>query len=342
MARKWNSCAIPFLSPASLIIYHKHYFYDILLYMALLSYLQNEHILKRLKIVHGIIILAAVLFFIILHVLGLQTTVGVLWPQMTLVAMGGIMAVSYLSLVGKKERIPLVPLISFFLLNILTTLLVWFTGALGSPFIPLYLMIVMVSAQLYSYVAALCQTVLAFAGLVIIFNATTNAILPLFTLFPGTVASAHFQSDAVVIIFGILYALLFLFTALSSSNARVMLYRPHARGEMDSTYQERIVNNMPIAVLIVDETLNMLRGNAYAKKHFTFKPSTTLAAALNMSQEACKHTLEELSHNGKEKKCSWKKNHDSYEPVEIRVYKDTRPKEKDSAYIVFVEEVEQK
>ena len=299
--------------------------------------ISKQHIIDRLKTVHTTGISIMIMFFLVLLILDAFTETRTLYAQLILLAMAIFLALSYLTLLIPKKHEPATPLFTFFILNICTTALVWATGILQSPFILLYCVLIMVTSELYHYRYGLLQTVLALLEVVIIYGATTNGILPFQPLLPYTNAGILFQPTLVILMYGLLYAILLLYTSLSSSSARMVLYRSYNKLDLDITYQEKIIQDMPLGILVVDHGLTILGANPMAMIKFPFKGTAMpLTNYLSLSKTSPLRELKRLANSGEEKQLIWKTDTGEATPatVSIRLLKSER---KDGeTFIIFV------
>lgn len=300
--------------------------------------LHHEHIIGRLKIVHIGGICVMIIMFMLLFILDRYTNVKTLLPQFILLCMGVILAVSYLSILFfRSAKAPSAPVFFFFVLNVLTTGLVWATGTLQSPFILFYVILILITAQLYHYAAGIVQALLASFGFLFVFSATVYQFIPVYTVNPSTSEFLVYNHTVVVLIYGILYATLFIFTLLSSSNARIVLFRPTSKDEMDSTFQEHIIRTMPLAVLIVDHDLQILGDNPVASMDFPRSPkSTTLTDYLSLPKLAPKKTLEHLAKTEEDRQLTWKLDTGEIRSATVSVRMHKARKQEDSSFIVYL------
>lgn len=306
-------------------------------FRVMVGQLANQHIRKQLKKIHAISIALMVVFFVLLVALSIQTDVDTTVSQIIVLGMGVTLAVGYLTLLPDSEKEPHIPLILFFVLNVLTSALVWSTGLLFSPFIILYVVLTIVTTQLYHYWYGLAQIILAVLGFIFVYGATTNGLLELHSLLPNTPIDLFYQPSEIILTYGGLYAVLLLFTALSSSSARTLLFRPH-KATVDSTYQEKIIADMPIGVLIVDNDLNILGSNPAAEITFPFGEAPAfLGDYLSLPKVRPTKTLLALSKSGEEKHLTWNLDSGEVTPVTITV-RTIGQKAKNRNFIIFLEQ----
>ncbi|HYE59915.1 MAG TPA: hypothetical protein VEA18_01905 [Candidatus Kapabacteria bacterium] len=298
--------------------------------------LLHLHVRERLKHIHLSGVCIMITFFILLFYLAQETGLPMLYPELLLLGMAVLITLSYISLLSPHEKEPATPLLVFFLLNVCTTGLVWLTGVLHSPFIILYVILIIITSQLYHYRFGLVQTLLAFGGFVAVFGATTHRILPYYSLLPNTDVSILLQPPSVIFVYGLLYATLFLFTVLSSSNARTLLFRPMRKFDIDSTYQEKIIHDMPLGVLIVDEHLTILGNNPVAASQFPTKIPSKLDEHIHLHGDI-KRSLDHLAKTGKGKDITWQMDTGKKVPVHMSVTMMKGKKKGSSSYIVFVQ-----
>lgn len=298
---------------------------------------QHEHVIRRLRIVHAGGLAVVTLFFFMFFFLGEKSDINTSLTQMTLLAMAFVLGLGYLSVIISRKEIPYTPLIFFFVLNLLTTMLVWTTGTFRSPFVGLYIILILATSQLYRYLYGLVQTVLAFCGLVFIYTATTNSLLPYRSILPTADISTYYQPTIVILIYGLIYGMLFLLTVLSSSNARIILYRPTKRTDLDSTYQEHIIQTMPLGIFIVDNTLHILGNNPAAAAQFpTSNTSNVLTDYLSLSKVHPRQTLLRLAQSKEERQLLWKLDTGELRPITISVDLQKSNNHDDDTIILFV------
>ncbi len=269
----------------------------------------HHHIKERLKIVFLVSIASFIVLFVLVFFLGKHTEVDTFYTEIFLLAMSAIAMLTYIALIVPSAKVTSVPIFTFIFLNILTSVLVWSTGILQSPFVILHVIIIIVGTQLYRYTYGLLQVLLAFVGYVVIYGSVTHGILPFLSLLPYSGVSILFQPPMVIIIYGLLYAMLLLFTVMSSSNARMMIYRPENRVSMDVTYQERIIQDMPIGVLVVDSSLTILGNNPWSEYHFFVdRLPAELKEYLYTNKKDLKRELYSLAKSTKNLNVTWKSN----------------------------------
>jgi hypothetical protein len=301
------------------------------------SELLRAHLDKRLKYIHLSGIATLVIFFFLLFYLWQKENIETLYAQLTLLTMAGLIVLSYITLLVPSEKEPHLPLFLFFVLNICTSVLVATTGILQSPFTILYVILIIITAQLYHYGYGLLQALLALCGFVVVYGAAINDIIPFYSLLPYTDQTILFQPTPVILVYGILYALLFLFTVLSSSNARLLLYRPMQKLDIDTTYQEKIINEMPLSVLVVDNDLTILASNPSASAHVPAKIPSSLSEYLPFAKDEVSMLLKKLSSNGEAKTTVWKSDTGVKTPVKLTAHLLKGQTEKGDTYIVFLQ-----
>lgn len=300
--------------------------------------LVHEHIKNRLRTIHLLSSVIMIIFFGLFFYLGNTTTVDTIYTQMIVIIMALISCLGFISLLFPTEKEPKLPLFLFFILNILNTALVWSTGILQSPFIILFVILIIITSQLYHYGYALLQTLLAVIGLVFIYGATTYEILPYSTMLPYSDINILFQPTQVIIVYVLLYAFLLVFTVFSSSNNRVVLFRTNNKLDMDTTYQEKIIQEMPVGVLIVDSNLIILGGNPAATANFPFKETPCpLINYLSLPTIKPKKFIENLANNGETKNLTWKSDNGEIIPTNISAFSVPGKNKEDLTYILFLQ-----
>lgn len=307
------------------------------------SALIHEHVVKRLKAIHLIAIIVMLSFFGILFYLGMTTSVHTLPSQLIILSMATLIALDYLLLLPHRgTRVPKNPLLLFVVLNLFTTALVWATGILHSPFLILYVVLILITAQLYSYGYGLLQTLLSIAGFVLIYGATVARVIPYQSLLPYESVNLLFQPTAVVLTYGLLYTILLLFTVVSSSSARVMVFKPHKHSDLDTTYQEKIIQEMPLGILILDSDLHILGSNAKAEIDFPYGGSApTIAEYLTVPKNTPhKKLIKQLSKTTESRELAWKLDTGQTKRVVVsaRTLKGAGRSEKTNTLIVFLQD----
>jgi len=296
------------------------------------------HVKNRLSIIHLGGIAAFVAFFFLLLLLGTQTDVETLPAQMTILVMAAITALSYLSVIVSSKNISSIPLFAFFLLSAATSILIWQTGVLQSPFIILYIILIIITSQLYDYKYGLLQTVTALLGFVFVYSATTFRLLPFLPLVPDSNAYFLYQPPVIVFVYGMLYAILFTFTVLSSSSARVVLFRPSQKNELDTTYQERIINSMPLPVMVLDADMTPLGSNPAAAAVFPVKTARpSLDKHLSLSKSKLKNLCDDLAASRKTKDMEWKEDTGDVVAFTLSVHLQEGKTKSANTYILFLE-----
>ncbi len=269
---------------------------DILLY---------QHVKHQLRTIHITGIVSVIFFFGLLHYLSRTTSLDLLPAELIVLIMGGLISLSYLSIINYTEGEPKTPLVILFLLNLCTTVLIWTTGVLQSPFIILYAIIIIITAQLYSYRFGLAQVVLALSGFVAIYEATTSYLLPYYTLLVYFNRDILFQPTSVIMVHGLLYAILFIFTVLSTAKAKAVLFRPVAPGSLNSTYQEKIIEQMPLAVMVVDKNLTILSQNPRAQQTFPAQTGKRVSQYLQRPDAYIEQLIKRLIHQHSGENIQW-------------------------------------
>jgi len=208
---------------------------------------------------------------------------------------------------------------------------------LHSPFIILYVILIIVSTQLYSYKYGLLHIVLAGLGYITIYGATVNHILPFKSILPYGGINILFQPTSVILLYGLLYVVLLVFTVLSSTSARMMLYRPYQKVDLDTTYQEKIIQDMPLGVLIVDNDFNILGQNPWASVHFpVHELPSSLGKYLLMPKKKLEAECKALVKSLKESTAQWRGETGEVEPITVSMRELAGTKKENSTYIVFI------
>lgn len=303
----------------------------------MISDLLASHIRKRLKYIHIAGIATMLIFFFLLFYLGRDTGVHTLAAEMILLLMGILMAMSYATLLPRPQAEPAAPLALFFILNACTSLLVWATGIIQSPFIIFYVILIIITSQLYSYVYGLLQCLVALAGFILVYGATTQRILSYHSLLPEATLSDLLQPGSVIFVYGALYAALFLFTILSSSNARTLLFRPIKKLDFDSTYQEKIIQEMPIGVIILDNDLTILGNNPAAAVQFPADIPSHLEDYLQETDSELKKLITRLSKDGETITTTWRMDTGNKIRVRLSAHALKSEKKTGTTYIIFLE-----
>lgn len=275
-------------------------------------------------------------FFSLLFYLGMETSFQTLYAEIIIIIMGFTITFDYFFLLASSNKEPIAPLFLFFILNILNSALVWSTGILSSPFIIFYVILIIIIVQLYNYKYGLLQTLLAITGFVFVYGATTNGLILFSPLLLYTYYDILYQPALVIGIYGMLYAILFLFTVFSSSSARTLLFRPSGKLEINSTYQEKIIQQMPVGVLVVDKDLHILSANPAAMNNFPTDKSSLVKDYFSLTESKTKSLLKGLSRSGRKKRLTWKSDTGDKIPLTIGVYKMKSQKRDDTSYIIFL------
>ncbi len=300
------------------------------------SDLHHRHVRNRLKIIQLVGMSAMVIFFVVIFFVGHVTLLNTLPAQLMLLLMAVMLAVGYGSLLGESNNEPKAPLAIFFLLNFSTSILIWSTGLLYSPFIILYAILIIATTQLYHYGYGLLQTVLALAGLIAVYGMTVYRILPYQSLLPDSDISILYQPTAVILLYGLLYASLLFFAVFASSSARMMLFRPMKKLDLDTTFQEKIIQEMPTSVIVTDADLSILGYNPAASVRFPCQNGHPLTEYLQLPEAKLKELLEALSGNGKDQELSWKLDTGEKMQVTIEVHVLKGEKKETNTYIIFL------
>lgn len=261
----------------------------------------------RLKLMHlSGVILAISSFFLLLFLDKLSGT-HTLNAQLILLLMAILLVTGYLSVLTFPNKRSSFSLFIFYLLNIATTILVWATGILDSPFLLLYPLIIISSSEMYGRGHALYQMILAIIGFVFIYGATVNFILPYETILQNTKSDIIYISPLVVFIYGLNYTLLIIYAATVSSLSK--LYRITERKiDKEENYTEKILQELPIGVMVVDENLNMLSANPMAMARYVYsetKANLTNYLHFNSDQKNLKQKISQLVSTGKEESATW-------------------------------------
>ena len=309
----------------------------------MLGTLEDQYIKTRIKIIHWFGIGVFLIFFGLLFFLQSAFQINTLTAQYILLIMAGVLALSYISLIFTDKGISRISLFIFYTLSLLTTVLVWATGMFQSPFIILYVILIIVTSQLYGYKYSLSLVVLSIWGLVFMYALISSGLLPEYSLLYYKDIGLLYQPFLVVMIYAILYSLLFLFTVFSSSSAHVLLFRPNDSNELSSTMHEKIVQELPIGILIVDSDLIILGGNSAAKIDFSFlKSSTPLTKNLKISKRQLKKDFKEMSKDCNRRELVWSLSDGQTKVINISVRILAGKNQEDSIYILFLEDVDRK
>jgi len=314
-----------------------------LLFISLmLSTLEDRYIRTKIKIIHWFGIGVFLVFFGLLFFLQSAFQIDTLLAQYILLVMAGVLAFSYLALLFSKDGAPKISLFIFYTLAILTTILVWSTGMFQSPFIILYVILIIIISQLYGYKYALALVVLAVWGLVFMYGLSASGLLQEYSLLYYKDTSLLYQPSLVVMMYAVLYSLLFIFTVFSSSSAHVLLFRQTQNSELSSTMHEKIVQEVPIGVLIVDNNFVILGGNPAAKIDFSFsKPATLLTTNLKISKKQLKKDFKVLSTKCDRREFVWSMSTGGTKVINLSVRILAGKNEEDLIYILFLEDTEE-
>jgi hypothetical protein len=301
--------------------------------------LHQTHIRKRLKIIHLFGIGAVLCFFILLSFLGKNANLNTETTQYILIFMAILMAISYLTLLlHTSDKIPTGPAVMFVGLNILNSALVWSTGILESPFIIFYAILIIMSSQLYKYRLGLLQAVIALLGFVSVYGATSTRVIPYSNILLYSDISILYQPPSIILVYGSLYAVLFIFAVFASSSARTVLFREHEKTDIDMTYQEKIIQELPIGILIVDWDLNILGTNPASDIHFPIDSlGSSLTEHLSIMRAKPKVELIRMSKTCEEKQLMWKKDDEEVIPVKVSVRLMEGEKKENGTFIIFLD-----
>ncbi|MFH1286325.1 MAG: hypothetical protein ABII02_01055 [Candidatus Magasanikbacteria bacterium] len=309
------------------------------------SQLEVRYLRRRLKAIHLAAILAFLVFFCLLFLLGINSQANTYHAQLILLGMSAVVLFGYLSLSlmpPEREKFT-VQLFAFYALSILTSMLVWATGLLYSPFITLYVIIIIISTQLYGYVHGLFQTLLASAGFVFTYGLVVNHFTPYHSILVDAKISLVYQPEYVIMIYGILYVLLFAFTVLASSSARILLFRAKDRSELNSTYQEKIIQEMPMAVVVTDSLWNILGVNPAAEMAFSYnRAKPFLGYYVGQTNQKLSALVKALVRSSGGKVFTWKDATGGKTQVSMSARIVPAEKKNDQTYIFFVEKIGKK
>ncbi len=303
------------------------------------SSLQQTHIEKRLKVIHLFSIGTILCFFILISFLGKNTNIDIQTTLYILILMALLIALSYLTLLlHSSDKIPTGPAVMFVALNILNSALVWSTGILESPFIIFYAIIIIISAQLYKYQLGLFQVIIAMLGFVSVYGATTARVIPYSNILLYSDISLLYQPPTIILLYGSIYSILLIFAVFSSSSARTILFRTNNQTKIDMTYQEKIINELPIGIFIVDWDLNILSTNPAADINFPISGlGTNVADYLSIMRVKPRIELVHMSKTCEEKQFMWQKDDGEMMPVKASVRMMEGEKKKNNTFIIFLD-----
>ncbi|KKP59520.1 MAG: hypothetical protein UR53_C0001G0020 [Candidatus Magasanikbacteria bacterium GW2011_GWC2_34_16] len=303
------------------------------------SNLYSAHLKERLKIIHLFGIAIMVGFFGLLFFLNISTTLNTVVVQYLILFMALLISISYLALLlNNTEKIPLGPAWLFVVLNILNSFLVWATGILGSPFIIFYVIIIIISTQLYRYNLGLLQMLISFLGFVIVYTGTLMRIFPYSTILLHSNIGDLYQPPAVVFVYGVIYMALFLYAVFSSSNARTVLFRDCDDPKIDITYQEKIIQELPIGIMVVDWDLNILGANPAASINFPISGTLNkLTDYLSISKLNSRNTILKLVKTCENKQLTWRQSNGEVVPVIVSARLMAAEQKSNSTFVLFLE-----
>ncbi len=305
----------------------------------MLSYLEGTFIRSRLKIVHWLGIGIFVLFFFMLFYLQRVFSIDTLAAQYLFLVMGGLLTMSYMTLLSNTSTVPITPGIVLYALTGLCALVVWATGMFQSPFIVLFVIFIIVVVQLYGYVHGLGISLVAFFCLVVLYGLMANGVLIEYSLLYYKDAGLVYQPPMVLVINGLLYVVLFLFTVFATSSARVFLFRPSEKHQMSSTIHEQIVRELPMGILTIDPSLVILGGNPAASQQFYFgDPPVSLRQYMGISKKAIKKKLDVLAASCEEEEVAWHSVGSPTMHVLMSVRKVEADKKEEGLYLLFLRE----
>lgn len=261
----------------------------------------------RLKLMHLSGIGLAISSFFLLLFLDKLSGTHTLNAQLILLFISIFLVMGYLSVIAYPNKKPTFSLFIFYILNITTSILVWSTGILDSPFILLYPLIIISSSEIYGHGHGLYQMILSIIGFVLIYGGTANLILPYETILQNTKSDILYISPLVVFIYGLIYTLLIIYAATVSNLPK--LYRMTERTNKDQdNYNEKILQELPIGVIVIDENLNMLSSNPIAMTKYAYaKTNANLANYLHFDndQKNLKQKINQLASSGEEESVTW-------------------------------------
>jgi len=303
------------------------------------SELYNSYVRERLKTIHLFGIAIMVGLFVVLFYLGKTTFLDTSIAQYVVLLMAIFTAISYLFLLlSNSEHVPVGPVFLFIILNILNSALVWATGVLDSPFIILYVIIIIITTQLYRYNFGLLQVAIAFFGFVAAYVGTLMRVFPYSTILFYSNIGSLYQPLAVVLVYSFIYIVLFLYAIFSSSSARTVLFRPRGESDFDVTYQEKIIQELPIGVMVIDNDLNILGTNPAANVNFPISSTLNkLTDYLSIAKINSRRTILKLAKDCERKQLTWRQENGEVVPVIVSVRIMAANKKSDSTFILFLE-----
>lgn len=301
--------------------------------------LQQTHIKERLKIIHLFGIFSLIGFFLLFFLLNKNTNLDTVTTQYIIILMAILTALSYLTIsFHSTDKIPIGPAFLFASLNILNSCLVWSTGIFNSPFIILYAILIIVSAQIYHYKFGLLQTILALIGFVFVYGATSARILPYSTILLYSDISILYQPPLIILTYGLFYCILFIFAVFASSSARVVLFQAQEKSEINTTYQEKIIQELPTGIMILDWDLNILGTNPAANYNFPIENlGSKITNYLSLNKTKPQKQILDMSKSCEEKQLMWSKENGEIIPVKISARIIKGKKKIDSNFILFLD-----
>lgn len=278
----------------------------------------NSNVVK-LKQAFLVGIAAVFIFLAVLTFLSWTTIASTTAAQLILIIMGATMAIGYMHIALFSPNAATVPTLYMSMLNVLVSLLIWSTGLLQSPFIILYVILIILSVESFSYRYGLLQSVIALAGFTFLYGATIERIIPYQSLLAISSIDILIQPVSVTMVYVSLYTLLLLFSIFVASKANIIYLHQSKKDELNMTYQEKIIAEMPIGVVVVDGSLNILGMNPAGQEQFPIKKTgDPLTRYLSLGSQASK-TLKQLSKNNQTKVFNWETHTGAVSPVMISV-----------------------
>jgi len=301
--------------------------------------LQQTHIKERLKIIHLFSIFSLIGFFLLFFLLNKNTNLDTITTQYIIILMAILTALSYLTIsFHSTDKIPTGPAFLFIALNILNSCLVWSTGIFNSPFIILYAILIITGSQIYHYKFGLLQTVLALIGFVFVYGATSARILPYSSILLYSDISILYQPPLIILTYGLFYSILFVFAVFASSSARVVLFQAQEKSAINTTYQEKIIQELPSGVMILDWELNILSANPAANYNFPIENlGAKITKYLSLNKTKPQQQILNMSNTCEEKQLMWTKDDGEVIPVKISVRIIKSKKKIDSNFILFLD-----
>ncbi len=291
----------------------------------------HKHIREQLSTVHIAAFTSMAFFFCLLYALSTIAPIDTYLARVIISLMTLLIAVSYGSL-KKRDDEPRDTLVILFILNICTSLLIWTTGLFRSPFIMLYLILIVITSQHYTKRLAIWQITCSFVGFTTLLYAVNTGLLSTYP-FPLHL----FQPYIVILVHACIYGVLFAFALISSANARRFLLRfphPHVMG-----HQETIVANMPLAVLVVDSALTILSHNNKAAEIFSPSLGKKISTYFNRPESYLHHLVKRLAEHGTKEKITWHFETGKKRKITISASFLPASNTRDNTFMIFVEEV---